>query len=56
MPQTIDNFFAMDILRFYKVKTIGKSKTTQRKYRYNLYELREIFELENVKSWKECDL
>ncbi len=54
-PGTVDAFYTDDIIRFYKEKTEGKSKGTERKYRNSLYDIREILERENVQSWEECD-
>lgn len=55
-PQTIDNFYWADILRFFKERTIGKSDATIKKYRNSLFDLREMLEQKAVSSWQQCDL
>jgi hypothetical protein len=55
-PETIDNFYTKDIIAFYKEKAYGKSEGTERKYRYSLYDIREVLEKNSVNNWDECDL
>ncbi|WP_080872956.1 YecA family protein [Oceanobacillus timonensis] len=52
--ETIDAFYTNDMTRFYQEKTEGKSKSTERKYRNSLYDIREIMERKNIHSWEEC--
>jgi hypothetical protein len=55
-PDTIDNFYTKDLIAFYKEKTNGVSKSTERKYQNCLYDIREALESSSVKNWNECDL
>ncbi|MGE6259905.1 YecA family protein [Heyndrickxia sporothermodurans] len=50
-PDTIDNFYAKSLVSFFKEKTGGKSENTIRKYKYSLYDLREILEDYSLYSW-----
>ncbi|QOY35356.1 SEC-C metal-binding domain-containing protein [Anaerobacillus isosaccharinicus] len=50
-PETVDKFYTLDILEFYKDKTIGKGEATVRKYTLSLYDLREVLEHITAKSW-----
>lgn len=54
-PKTADCFYALDIVRFFKEKTIGKSEATVRKYQNSLFDLRELLEQSAKKSWEQCD-
>lgn len=55
-PDTVDNYYTYDIVRFYKEKTIGKSEATEQKYRNSLFDLREVLERSPCKNWEQCDL
>jgi hypothetical protein len=52
-PDTIDNFYTKSFVSFFKEKTNGKSENTVRKYKYSLYDLREILEAYPLYSWDE---
>ena len=54
-PDSMETFYISDFVRFYKEKTIGKSATTDRKYRNSLTDLRELFESSSIENWDECD-
>lgn len=54
-PETVDAFYTDDIIDFYKEKTEGKTKSTERKYRNSLYDIREILERKNMQNWEGCD-
>jgi len=54
-PETVGAFYANDIISFYQEKTEGKSKSTERKYRNSLYDIREILERKHIQSWEEAD-
>ncbi|MCD7034528.1 SEC-C domain-containing protein [Metabacillus sp. GX 13764] len=53
-PNTINNFYARDLKDFFIEKTIGKSDSTIRKYRNNLFDLREILESKKLTGWEDC--
>ncbi|MGD6816648.1 YecA family protein [Metabacillus sp. 113a] len=53
-PDTIQNFYAHDLMSFYREKATGKSVNTVRKYRNNLLDLREILEMKTAESWEDC--
>ncbi|KYD05887.1 hypothetical protein B4102_3060 [Heyndrickxia sporothermodurans] len=54
-PDTIDNFYAKSLVRFFKEKTEGKSENTVRKYKNSLYDLRLILESTPLNSWDQLD-
>ncbi|MBB6451592.1 hypothetical protein HNQ94_000013 [Salirhabdus euzebyi] len=53
--ETLNAFYTQDIIAFYQEKTYGKSKATERKYRNSLYDIREVLENSQNKSWADCD-
>jgi SEC-C motif/Phage integrase, N-terminal SAM-like domain len=53
--ETINRFFADDVVAFFKDKTAGKSENTVRKYRSSLYDLVMIFDNYELESWDRCD-
>jgi hypothetical protein len=55
LPETVNNFYAKDLIAFYKEKTNGASVSTKRKYENSLYDIREFLESSAVESWNECD-
>ncbi|WP_318508937.1 SEC-C domain-containing protein [Bacillus sp. T3] len=54
-PTTISNFYATDMVTFFKEKTIGKGEGTVRKYRNSLYFLREVLEQSSLQEWSQCN-
>ncbi|MFY4775176.1 SEC-C domain-containing protein [Metabacillus sp. RGM 3146] len=54
-PNNVRNFYAEDLKDFFWEKTEGKSDNTIRKYRNNLFDLREILESKNLENWNDCD-
>ncbi|AGK54265.1 SecC domain-containing protein [Bacillus sp. 1NLA3E] len=54
-PSSIDNFYAKDLVAFFKEKTFGKGEGTVRKYRSSVYLIKEQFESQSLESWNECD-
>lgn len=54
-PETIDQFYIGDFIRFYKERTIGKSDNTRRKYRHSLHDLRAILETKTLFRWEQCN-
>lgn len=54
-PKTADCFYARDIVRYFKEKTIGKLEATIRKYQNSLFDLRELLEESTKNSWEQCD-
>ncbi|WP_194201634.1 hypothetical protein [Metabacillus mangrovi] len=54
-PDTVENFYAKDMMTFFKEKIEGKSENTMRKYRNNLFDLRDILESKSLTSWSELD-
>ncbi|AZB44625.1 hypothetical protein CEF21_21330 [Bacillus sp. FJAT-42376] len=54
-PDTVNNFYAEDLMTFYKEKSAGKSANTVRKYRNNLLDLRDILEQKSLTQWSSCD-
>lgn len=55
LPENVDNFYAKDLIAFYKEKTYGASVSTIRKYENSLYDIREYLESSAVNNWNECD-
>ncbi len=55
-PTTVDAFYTADMVSFYVEKTKGKSAATEKKYRTNLYDLRELLEEKEIDSWDACDM
>lgn len=53
-PSTIENFYAVDMVEFFKERTIGKAENTARKYRNSLGVLREHLETETHTGWTQC--
>lgn len=54
-PETIDQFYISDFIRFYKERVVGKSADTKRKYRRSLYDLRELLEQKTLFRWEQCN-
>ena len=54
-PDTTANFYAKDLVAFFKEKTAGKSENTVRKYRNSLNDLRVILEMHSLVNWEACD-
>ncbi|WP_445506464.1 SEC-C metal-binding domain-containing protein [Niallia sp. 03190] len=54
-PDTIDNFYAVDMVTFFKEKTKGKSSNTVRKYGSSLFDLRYLLEMKSFDDWGQCD-
>src|SRR5690625_1863058 len=52
---TISNFYAHDLVSFYKEKTIGKAESTVRKYKNSLNVLREALANHRLIGWEHCD-
>ncbi|MCD8503150.1 MAG: hypothetical protein LRY71_17710 [Bacillaceae bacterium] len=52
---SVDYFFTVDFLHFYKQKTTEKSDATVRKYRNSLYDLRELLAMSKKKSWNDLN-
>jgi hypothetical protein len=50
-PATIKNFYAEDLVAFFKEKTAGKSENTVRKYRNSLKDLVMIFDQYDMTNW-----
>src|SRR5699024_12208316 len=54
-PDTISNFYAHDLVSFFKEKTIGKAERTVRKYKSSLNVLREALANHRLSRWEHCD-
>lgn len=54
-PETIDQFYISDFIRFYKERVVGKSESTKRKYRTSLYDLRALLEQKTLFRWEQCN-
>jgi len=54
-PDTMNNFYAHDLVSFYKEKTIGKAESTVRKYKNSLNVLRKALANHRLSGWEHCD-
>lgn len=54
-PETMDHFYALDIVTFFKEKTTGKSPSTVRKYQSSLTDLRFCLDRQSFQSWEQCN-
>ncbi|MTT33349.1 hypothetical protein GMB86_15225 [Terrilactibacillus sp. BCM23-1] len=54
-PDTFNNFYATDMVTFFKERTSGKSASTIRKYQTSLSDLRYCLDSQSFQHWEQCD-